>query len=208
MIFENPEYLDSLDADEVDGRAKGFLFSGGGNDILGENADGDEVLELMVTTFDASKSPAGHLVERQVKEQFAFIDKSYRRMIQDINANFDNVQMFIHGYGYVFPGNFSSDDRRNPFYAAEDKWIAGPLKRKGIEDPVFQRQIIMVLMDRLHDIQLELTRDFPNVHHIDVREAAPTVGEWNDEIHPNDTGFAKVGQIFRDRIDAVLSSHV
>lgn len=205
MIFDNPEYLDALD--EVGDDARGFLFSGGGNDVIGQDTDGTRILERLVRDFMPGQSPAEHLDNEAVDHQFRFVDSCYRQLIGEIGSEFSSIPIFIHSYGHVFPGKYDIDgivDKRDPFYAAKDQWIGQPLDNKGIRDKKLQREIVKLLLDRLAEMQLGLAAVHPNVHVIDVRTAVPDVNEWNDEIHPNDAGFAKVAAVFRRRISEVI----
>lgn len=202
MILENPEYLDHLD--EVFDSVKGFVFSGGGNDILGDDDQGEPVLKRLVRNFDANLTPEQHLIDGEVDAQFKFIKNCYQTLIDDIRSEFPTLPIFIHGYGYVFPGNFDISDRRHPFYADEEQWIAGPLKAKNISDPKFQRNIVRHLLDRFYQMQTELVQANTHIHQIDVRETVAAVNEWNDEIHPNDEGFRKVGAEFIRVINSVI----
>lgn len=200
MILRDPEYIDALD--DLDGAADGFVFSGGGNDIIGEDGDGEPVIKKLVKDFDPGLSPEQHLIEDAVNDRFSFIRKCYEILIKDIHSEFPNLPIFLHSYGFVFPGNFSDDDTRDPFYADEDEWIAGPLSGKGITDPMFQRDIIKILLNRLRTLQGQLAGN--DVHPIDVLESLPSVNQWNDEIHPNDAGFA----IVADKFKSVIQSEI
>lgn len=104
----------------------------------------------------------------------------------------------IHGYDYAIPGGHPRDSRR-PRWAAQDEWLGRPMVAKGIRDQDLQQDIVRLLIDALYDMLAHVAGDpaVTHVHIVDVRGTLTTVGDWADEIHGTNTGFARVADRFR-----------
>ncbi|HOT82371.1 MAG TPA: hypothetical protein PLQ12_03605, partial [Candidatus Defluviicoccus seviourii] len=74
MVIDNPEYLDALDTQRD--RVRAFLFSGAGNDIVGEDSDGVPVIEKIVRLLTR---PAARVLCRHARVRRP--DRLYRRCL-------------------------------------------------------------------------------------------------------------------------------
>jgi hypothetical protein len=191
MVVAAPEYLDVLARQE--GNVAAFLFSGAGNDIIGADPDGVSVIEKVLRTFSPGKPVAWYLDTPEFVQRIAFIERCYRTVLKNVAEIRPGLRVVIHGYDYSIPGGFAEDPRR-PVYAAQDQWLAKPLRRLGINDPDLQRQVIAAMADALHDLLDRLAGEHPNAAYVDLRGTNREVGLWNDEIHPTNKGFKRVTQ--------------
>jgi len=198
MVHDRAEYLDALRRHA--GSARAFLFSGGGNDIVGDDAQGQSVVARIVRSFEAGQPAEWYVATPEARQKFDWIEASYRKVLAAVEREFPRLPVICHGYGYAIPGGAPGDDR-HPGWAAVDKWLGVPLReRLGIRDPELQRAIVRLLIDRFNDMLRRLCGAshpggvFANAWHVDVRD---TVGRrWADELHPTNDGFAAVGQVF------------
>jgi hypothetical protein len=198
MVYDNAEYLGALR--QHAGSARAFLFSGGGNDVVGADAQGNPVVARIVRSFEEGKRADWYVATAEANQKFATIEDSYRKVLEAVGREFPALPVVCHGYGYAIPGG-APGDMRHPAWAAVDKWLGGPMReRLGIHDPVLQRDIVRLLIDRFNDMLRRLCGAshprgaFGNAWYVDVRD---TVRErWADELHPTDEGFAAVGQAF------------
>lgn len=204
------EYLNALISrkDQV----KGFLFSGAGNDVIGQNPDTEEpVLIDLLNEFNGDASDVlGHINQDKFNEKLDFIEDTYRLFIRNIRAisGLENLPIFIHGYDYNFPYPWGENDWRDPTrYAAKDQWLGRPLNKRGIIDQQLRRNIIIYMIDALYDRLEEVAGDSATsaVWLIDCRGAMPDVEDWADEIHGTSEGFAKVGARFLATIQEAIN---
>jgi hypothetical protein len=200
MVNREPEYREALDLQKANNVA-GFLFSAAGNDVIGEDLLGVPVLGNMLKPFDPAKDPAGHIDQGQLAAILTRLERDYRKVVTTIRTgpDFTQLPIFIHGYDYAIPGGFPGDTR-NPVYAAQDEWLGGPMKLKGIVDPAFQRAVVRILIDALYDMLFRVAANSPQVFVIDVRTTLQD-GDWADEIHATSTAFRKVAARFKATID-------
>lgn len=199
------EYLKALKSRQKD--VKAFLFSGAGNDVIGEDSHGEPVLFKLVKPFNGSMDAVSHINFTQFAETFSFLKKAYRHVIDSVRAvpDFAALPIIIHGYDYAIPG--SPDDPRDPIYAAPDQWLGQPLTSRGITNPELQREIIVFLINSLYDMLHEVAGNSAqtHVHVVDVRGTLPKKEDWADEIHGTDTGFGKIAARFKAVVDQAIA---
>ncbi|MEM6483385.1 MAG: hypothetical protein AAF662_00130 [Pseudomonadota bacterium] len=206
MVLDNAEYLRALDKHRDD--VKAFLFSGGGNDIVGEDEDGNSIIAQIVKPFEAGRPPEWYVDNEAFAAKLRLVDDCYRKVIQNVTAGHPGLPIVCHGYDHAIPGGFPGDER-DPFWAKQDQWIGRPLREDlGITDHDLQREIVSLLINRLNELQKSLCGGnnsngaFRNAWHVDVRGIV--AGRWADELHPSDEGFKAVGDVFRDIIASAL----
>jgi hypothetical protein len=202
MILSRPEYLEGLRERRADGIA-GFLFSAAGNDVIGEDATGKPVLLQLLKQHQPGQGAAAHVDHARLAAILSFLEEGYGAVIRQIHAEpgFATLPILLHGYDYALPFG-QPGDARNPGWAAPDEWLAGPMRQKGIQDPDLQRNIVRLLIDALYDMLDKVAGDSrtTHVHVVDVRRTLTNVGQWADEIHATDRGFAKIADLFRTKL--------
>ncbi|WP_160476553.1 caspase family protein [Cereibacter sphaeroides] len=160
-----------------------LLLSGGGNDLV---ADGQ--LADHLRPFDPNLRPADYLLgsfDQLIARSMALYD----RIFTDVARRFPKVDVICHGYDYTLP-------------RIRGKWLGQPMQARGIADPALQASIAVVMVDRLNAELARLARRHPRVHHLDLRGRVER-DHWNDELHPDDSGYAAVAAVFAERIEAL-----
>lgn len=203
MVGPNAEYLDALH--EVRDRhrprpIRAFLFSGAGNDVIGEDASGTSNLFQSVKTFAPGKDARFHIDTQHYRERLAFVEAAYKMVIRATRAEFPDLPIVIHGYDHTIPA-LASGDPRKPWWASRNEWLGGPLDRRGVLDPALRATICKAMIDDLNEMQKRiadpaLNGGFAKVFHVDVRGTL-RLADFADEIHPTDDGFARVAERFR-----------
>jgi lysophospholipase L1-like esterase len=206
MVFRSPEYLDALDdVSDMGIEPAGLVFSGGGNDILGADENNVPVFHKLLHRDLPDPNIDNVFRQDQVAAQFDFIRRAYTSLISHVHADYPDVPIFIHGYDYVYPGNFDSSDHRAPFYAAKDQWIGKPMDDLGIRDKQLQKEIVANLLDQFRGMQESLADAHENVFLVDTLGTLDDISLWNDEIHPNNAGYARIYQKFLTKISEVVA---
>jgi hypothetical protein len=85
------------------------------------------------------------------------------------------------------------------------------MEARGIVDPVFQREIIVALIDGFNEVLAALERAFPtSVIYVDLRGTLDPDRDWMNELHPTEQGFRvveqKLASALRNRLPAVLQA--
>ena len=203
------EYLAALKSQSEN--VRGFLFSGAGNDIIGEDpVTGNSSLYGIIKDYQAGQddNPHAHINFAVFGERISLLKKAYQTVITTIRQEpeFTQLPIFVHGYDYVYPYPWQENDPRNPSYARNNEWLGEPFTKRGYPNIPLRREIIKILIDVLYDMLEEISGDSSQtqVWVIDCRGAMPDLTDWNDEIHGNSAGFAKVAAKFRTVIQEIV----
>jgi hypothetical protein len=207
------EYMPALRA--LRAHVKGFLFSAAGNDIIGEflqpdGTRGRALQRILKNPGTGTSDPAAYVDEAELAARLAGISAGYAKVIADIRGEpgFETLPIFVHGYDYVFPHEWQGEgSRRKQLWAnPPGRWLGAAFSTHGISDEAVRRAVMVMLIDRLY-AALELVAGDPahsRVHVVDCRGAMPDVGDWIDEIHGRNPGFARVAERFRVAIEAAI----
>lgn len=195
MVFRKPEYLKQLHHLMVDQKLEvsAFLFSGAGNDVVGKGADGTPALERIVRPYDPTQTVEWHIGTDALAETLAFIEKAYRRILDDIDrefsvARFPNLKVVLHAYDYSPTRGVPNGDDDRPSYARD--WTGEPLTNLGFPDNHTASKMVVALIDRLNTLTETVCKAYPRARYADLRGSVPA-GQWKDELHPTNAGFGK-----------------
>jgi hypothetical protein len=163
-------------------RPRFVLFSGGGNDIVGDELIG------AIKPYNSAKWT----------ELRAGVVGGYEKMIRTIGPD---APVFAHGYDYIIP---SARPVRYDGIAISGPWVWKEMDNKGLPDAM-KMQIARLMMDWFNDMLAELERVYPAYFaHIDLRGTLQP-DMWQNEIHPTRSGFAAVAERFLEQLDSSLS---
>ena len=198
MVLDNAEYMRALGIHR--GEVRAFLFSGGGNDIVGEDAEGRPIVPQLLKPFEAGRPPEWYLDTDAFAAKLLFVEDCYRKVILNVITEYPDLPIICHGYDHAIPGGFPGDPR-NPFWAKQDQWIGRAMREDlKIEDPKLQQAIVRLMIDRFNARQKALCGGnnpdgaFRNAWHVDCRGVVGN--RWADELHPTNRGFEAVASRF------------
>lgn len=198
MVTGGGEYLAALRRQR--GHVRALLFSGSGNDILGDDDQGQSQLLSIVRHFEAGRPAAWYLTSGEFDRRLREVEAGYRALFETVAAEFPGLPVVCHGYDHVIPGGWPGDSR-NPPWAAPDAWLGAPFRKLGIADVALQRDILRLMINRLNQRLRALCGGnneggaYAHAWHVDARGAVSDQ-LWADEIHPLDEGYAAVAQRF------------
>lgn len=171
---------------------KVFLFSGGGNDVAGDEFEG-------YLNHKSSGLPA--LREPYVTEMLTNVFHTYfADLMAKVAAVSPGTHLIVHGYGHTVPTGRAVDFL---FLTFVGPWLRPALARKGIFDPAEQRAIVFTLIDRFNDLLATLARQHDHFHHIDLRDLINPDTDWVNELHLRNSAFARVAQRIQERIQGL-----
>jgi lysophospholipase L1-like esterase len=169
-----------------------FLFNGGGNDLLQgrPGPDGKTIGSLYFHLKDyRTGMTAADLILPTIEASYDMVEMQMRAIIAKALEFASIKRIVFHGYDYPFPAN--------------DLWLGKPMARRGIASAILQRQICILLMDKLHSRLVRVQQSFAatgKVVYVDVRNTLPNKSQWDDELHPNSAGFKKIAAKIRAKI--------
>jgi hypothetical protein len=171
-----------------------FLFSGGGNDVLG----GGELWRFL-ELFDvdhARPKDAAYYLNQDFYDNLNVIISAYERLINAIKLRAPHVVMLGHGYDYAIP-------------RIDGPWLGGPMTRQGI-DPIDHAElgeaIVRLIIDTFNNRLKALEKSHGNnFRHIDLRGTIKR-REWWDELHPFEVGAKKTAAKYLSAIRELPAS--
>lgn len=172
----------------LSGLYRHFLFSGGGNDVLGSI----KKYLLPRQTQGARPSNPASYIDGSFNTKLDAIFSHYATLVGHVHEVTDrSITLYLHGYGYARP-------RRG------GEFLGRHFEQLGFEaESPLARDIVKELVDRtnrrLRSFASTLSKRYPRyrVVHIDLREILSDDDDWlHDEIHPSSRGAAKAAAVF------------
>ena len=184
-----------------------FLFSGGGNDIAGQ--------ELFVLLYHRKAIELhGELPRINTNILRGLVDevfgRAYRDMIELVRwkaakVGLANLPIVMHGYDYAIPDGRGWAGGWGPL---PGPWLDPSLTRKGYDrktHDAMRREVVRELIDAFNAMQIALLQEYPKLYHVDLRGVLQG-HEWGNELHPTEEGFLRVTQRIESTIRAASGS--
>jgi hypothetical protein len=187
---------------------RAILLSGGGNDIAGE-----EFAILLNHAASGLAELNDNVVRGVIEDRLRFAIVSVISAVTTLSEQYfqKKVPVVLHGYDYAIP-----DGRGylGGFWVLPGPWLEPGFRQKGylnaggsgIDLPKCTA-IVKDLMDRFNAMLLTIPGQagLGHVSVLDLRGVLPSApgtykSAWENELHPNKTGFDRVAQEFRKRI--------
>lgn len=147
-----------------------FMVSGGGNDLLGERANGERNIKRMLIDFDPA---ASDWLTAEGRDTIRDVIGGLEAIRADLQALGFNGRMIVHGYDYGSPPS------RGP-------WLSEPLEQKGYLSDAIQLAAVSQLVDAFRAALADWARPHgARVLHVDCVGLNGRGSQWwFDEIHP------------------------
>lgn len=170
-------------------RPKVFLFSGGGNDVAGEEFE----------SYLNHKNSGLPLIREQYLHDM--INVVFRKYFEDLIAMVARVspqtRIVIHGYGHTTPTGEGVDIL---LFTFAGPWLKPALARKGAFDLVEQRRTVFTLIDAYNEMLKDLARSYPSFCYVDLRGLIDPDRDWVNELHLRNSAYARVS----NRINQII----
>lgn len=166
-----------------------FIFSGGGNDVLGS-----------IKTYVRRKGSAG----TNPADPASYVHPDFNAKIEETIGHYETLYghvrsshvpdtpLYVHGYAYAIP-------KPNGPYLGRD------LRSLGFDPALpFAGEIVRALVDRFNVALKAFADRRPTVHYVDMRAELGSSDWHTDEIHPSESGAKKVARKFREAIAATI----
>ncbi len=183
------ELLDQLD-NPANGKFDAILFSGGGNDLAG-----DQFRLWLNDAAAVGMNPLKGLNARRVSSVLGVVKAGYEDLIAARDKIDRTIPIFAHGYDFAIPSGIGN--------ACAGPWLRPGFDDRGWTDPVVARSIVKQLLLQF-DTMLDTfaARASNNFLHVKTQGTLQD-GQWANELHPNPDGFAAITTKFvlalRDR---------
>ncbi len=172
-------------------KPKVFLFSGGGNDVAGDE------FESYLNHKDSGLNP--------LREAFiaSMVNDVFREYFEDLIRKVANASpetnIIVHGYGHTLPTGKGVDFL---FFTFAGPWLRPALAKKGIFDLAEQRQAVATLIDAYNGLLADLDQQHPKFHYVDLRPIIDPANDWVNELHLRNSAYARVAQQIHLKIES------
>lgn len=175
-------------------KPKVFLFSGGGNDIVGS-----EILGYL----NHALSDAQYLVNTIIfEEKLKHIKRALEYLIQSVHKNSSKTHILMDGYDYA---KVNGKAYEFLFFKVKGPWLEPSFHKKSITQDTQQKEIIKYLVDEFNEMLIELDNKYSYFHHINLRGKFPNDSQWDNEIHLENAGYQTVANLYHERICELLT---
>lgn len=171
----------------------GFLFSAGGNDVVGEN------LPNFLNTFQRGMNWMDCINQQYLEYRFADLARAYQRLADLRDAYKPQTYIFTHAYDYAIP----SGKRVRVLLFSLGGWLQDQFLTKGISDAEMQKAIVTHLLERFAGLMKEFQAQHPRVIYIETQGTLKD-NEWGDELHPTTAGFKRMAAKFQNTLRTVF----
>lgn len=173
-----------------------LLFSGGGNDLVG-----DQLCLWLRDRADVG-TPAQAFDEGRLNNVLQIVEAGYRDLIALRDELAPECVIFGHGYDFPRPSNKG--------VCGLGPWLKPSLDFRGWTDPDEQFEIARSLLLRINELLVHLEQTAPAGSFVYVRTqgALDPDSDWGNEIHPDSGGFEKIAMEFRNALDARFPGRV
>lgn len=159
-----------------------LMFSGGGNDIVGDN------LAPLLLKKTARRNWDKCINKKALADRIRMIRDAYRELMAIRDRLRPSCIIVTHDYDYPIPSDAG--------VCGLGPWLKPCMEKKGITDADDQRRIATYLIVSLTDMQRDLAAR-SNGSVIFVKTSGTlSDNEWANEIHPNVAGFRKIAAKF------------
>ena len=184
-------------------RFDAFLFSGGGNDIAG-----DEFYSFINHAASELENPNRNVLDGVVHGTFR---KAYEDMIEVLLAETQRqgiqLPIFVHGYDYPWPDGRGAIALGivGPWFEKSFREKGFPVSGPGDPDLLRRRQIVAEFIDALNTMLDQLqTKYAGKVFKVHLLGTLPNRSDWANELHPTNDGFAALAWKFNNRLYEVM----
>jgi hypothetical protein len=165
----------------------GFLFSAGGNDLVGDN------LSNYLNTWREGMQWLDCLNMPFLDLRFRDLEVCYQRLADLRDAYKPRVWLFTHAYDWATP----SGKGIRILWLMLGGWLKKQFVKKGIHDPEIQEKIVAYLLERFGKMQESFEAANERVVYVRTLGTLNRDTDWGDELHPTTQGFRKISGRFQ-----------
>jgi len=173
-----------------------LLFSGGGNDVVGEN-DYERFIRPYKAGYTARECLRVGRLERKIKQ----IGLAYHELV-DIRDHYSPSTVIItHTYDYPYASlvgmNFLGGLIKNK------GWMKRYMDDVGIPEKL-QTKVVREFMDLMAEESLKVEQKRANFFVVDTRRTLVDKKDWLNEIHPSKDGFKAIAAKIHEKMRSVF----
>lgn len=175
-----------------------ILFSGGGNDVVGEN-DFERFIRPYKAGYTARECLRIGRLQRKVRQ----IGLAYHELV-DIRDHYSPSTMIItHTYDYPFASLVGTNLLGG--LIKNKGWMKRYMDDVGIPEKL-QTSVIREFMDMMATESLKVQQTRKNFIAVDTRRTLVDRKDWLNEIHPNKEGFKAIASKMHKKMQSLFAA--
>ncbi len=169
-----------------------FLFSGGGNDLLGQGR-----FRLWLNNWEDGMTPAQAVNNRVMNAELIVLRARYDEVFELVKEHSPQTRIYLHEYDFAVPNNEG--------VCGQGPWLFPGLDERGVPKEHHQA-VVNVFLKKFAKFLSKIERDYENNLEITVvpTQGTLTPAEWANEIHPRNPGFKKIAGKFKELFEQDL----
>jgi hypothetical protein len=172
-----------------------LLFSGGGNDVVGNP------MALWIRDYNASTPPAGLVNQPRFDAALALVRAGYEDLIELRDTLSPETRLIFHCYDFAIP-----DGRGVCFFGP---WLKPTFDLRKFPTRAAAFEVMKVLLGQFALMLQSLQNAHANVTFINGQGTlAPQTSSWDNELHPEKDGFNAFAKVFHQRLKQLFPTRV
>jgi len=186
--------IDNL-SDVENGSFDAILFSGGGNDTVGDQ------FCLWVQNYVPGMTPSQGINVQRLAAVLGVVRSAFEDLIAIRDKILPQCPIFIHAYDFAVPTNIGiCDNLIGP-------WLKPSLVNRGWTDTAAGTLVVKEFLLQFHSMLTQVAAAHKNVICVETQGTLPP-GDWANELHPTPQGFDKVGVTFLTAMRTVFPGRI
>jgi hypothetical protein len=170
-----------------------LLFSGGGNDIVGNP------MALWVRDWNSTIPPAAHILKARFDAALALVRAAYEDLIALRDRLSPTTQLVFQGYDFAIP------DGRG--ICGFGPWLKPTFNLRNFPTLAAGQAVVKAMLQQFAALLTSLVG--PNITFINGQGTlAPQPSSWHNELHPARAGFEKFADIFYLKVKTLFPDRV
>jgi len=183
--------------DPENGTFDAILFSGGGNDTVGEQ------FCLWIKEHEPGMTPDQAINEPRLEAVLGVVRSAYEDLIAIRDQIVPDCYIFIHAYDFAIPNSDGGicDGLIGP-------WLDPSLRYRDWTNTAEATGVVRVFLLRFHDLLENIAGAHKNVILVKTQGTLDPQTDWANELHPTPEGFDKIGAKFVEALQEVFQGRI
>lgn len=180
-VAKRQRIIDNL-TDPANGEFDALLFSGGGNDIAGDQ------FCLWLVDFVVGATPAAGVDTQRLADMFGVIQAAYVDLIKIRDSIRPDCVIFLHAYDFARPNGKG--------VCGLGPWLKPSLDLRGWTDFAAAAEVVTQVLQAFDKVLAQLEQQYRNVVYVRTQGTLAPATDWANELHPTEQGFDKIAAMF------------
>jgi hypothetical protein len=180
-VAKRQRIIDSL-RDPDNGAFDALLFSGGGNDIAGDQ------FCLWLLQYATGAKPSAGVDAQRLADMLGVVEAAYVDLVQIRDAIMPDCVIFVHGYDFAPPTGQG--------VCGLGPWLKPSLDFRGWSDFAMAAAVVKEVLLAFDALLTRLEQQHSNIVYVRTQGTLSLTADWANELHPTEQGFNRIADVF------------